>query len=583
MPDFQRDLVWKPEQIEQLLLSILNGLFSGTLLWIEINSSRPAFGLRSFHGASTPASLLPHTYAVLDGQQRMGAVYYAFTHPNVPLPSARSKRYYFFLHLDALASSSGGLVDEEAIEAVPAVAGSTKLNTLIQKWIVFRKAIPFGPISQNHIPPNLVSLYGSGITLGQLVTSPNSAPHNLNAFLHSNSNLTNSNLMPTILGRLHFLLTYQFHIFALPHNTPLENIVTTFTKINLSGTKLSTFDLAVAVVSSHGVNLRHLWSSTISSRSASHFKDWVSKGVIDQEDVLKVIALIVPSSSGTVSVKSADVLGHVGQIAATLKGGPIRTPAKAFSSFNDLWDEAVDSLDRAVQRLQSYGVFQHKWIPYRSMIVPLAALLHMHKHMHRSAAALRRIDCWYWHSVLYERYDKSVDTTTASDFKAVEAWMGGGSKPPFITGVFPAGLKLRTLNDPRSAVYRGIMNLIALRGALDLISGVSPSSSEDYEDDHLFPKKAFGSSYPSLIDSILNRTLITKTTNRKKGALMPSDFYNRHIVPSHSSPSLVRHTMDSHLINQSAELAFASDNFWAFIHEREKEIKAFAASLLGKC
>lgn len=570
MPDFQRDLVWKPEQIEQLLLSILNGLFSGTLLWIEINSSRPAFGLRSFHGASTPASLLPHTYAVLDGQQRMGAVYYAFTHPNVPLPSARSKRYYFFLHLDVLASSRGGLSDEEAVEAVPAVSGSIRLNSLIKKWLS-GEAMPFGPIPG----------YSSGTSLDQLVVNPHNAPHKLNAFLSSAGKLS---LMPTILGRLHYLLTYQFHIFALPHNTPLENIVTTFTKINLSGTKLSTFDLAVAVVASQGINLRHLWSSTISSRSASHFKDWASKGVIDQEDVLKVIALIVPSSSGTVSVKSADVLRHVGQIAATLKGGPIKTPARVFSSFNDLWDEAVDSLDRAVQRLQSeYGVFQHKWIPYRSMIVPLAALLHMHEHMHRSKAALMCIDCWYWHSVLYERYDKSVDTTTASDFKAVEAWMGGGSKPAFITGVFPPGLNLQTLNDTRSAVYRGIMNLIARRKALDFISGVSPSSSADYEDDHLFPKKAFGGRYPSLIDSILNRTLITKTTNRKKGALKPSDFYNNHIVPSHSSPSLVRKTMDSHLINQSAELAFAKDDFQVFIHEREKEIKACAASLLGKC
>lgn len=427
MPDFQRDLVWKPEQIEQLLLSILNGLFSGTLLWIGINSSSPAFGPRPFYGAKMPATLSPHTYAVLDGQQRMGAVYYAFTHPPFPLPSARSKQqYYFFLHLDVLASSHGGLADEEAVEAVPVVSRSARLNSLIKKWLS-GEAMPFGPIPG----------YSSGTSLDQLVVNPHSAPHILNAFLSSTGKLS---LVPTILGRLHYLLTYQFHIFALPHNTPLENIVTTFTKINLSGTKLSTFDLAVAVVASQGINLRHLWSNlwTIGSPSAwQHFKDWALKGVIDQEDVLKVIALIVPSSSGTVSVKSADVLRHVGQIAATLKGGPIKTPARQFSSFNNLWDEAVDSLDRAVQRLQSeYGVFQHKWIPYRSMIVPLAALLHMHKYMHTSAAALGRIDCWYWHSVLYERYDKSVDTTTASDFKAVEAWMGGGGKPSFITGFF---------------------------------------------------------------------------------------------------------------------------------------------------
>ncbi|MCS7069792.1 MAG: DUF262 domain-containing protein, partial [Meiothermus sp.] len=45
LPDFQRELVWKSWQMEDLLVSILQGFFSGTLLLLQVNPTKPPFAL----------------------------------------------------------------------------------------------------------------------------------------------------------------------------------------------------------------------------------------------------------------------------------------------------------------------------------------------------------------------------------------------------------------------------------------------------------------------------------------------------------------------------------------------------------
>ena len=92
LPSFQRDFVWKMEQIEDLFNSIYNGYPFGTMLFWHITSTtllakEPFYRfLQHYHEdkmtqASQKVSLLPNTdyWVVLDGQQRLTSLFIGLT------------------------------------------------------------------------------------------------------------------------------------------------------------------------------------------------------------------------------------------------------------------------------------------------------------------------------------------------------------------------------------------------------------------------------------------------------------------------------------------------------------------------
>ena len=97
IPDFQRDFEWRPKDIRDLTRSIFLDYYIGSLLlWkgtaenYENLSCQPVYG---YQGVGKPE------YIVLDGQQRLTAMHYAFLSPNVPVPN-RSNQFIYFVKVD---------------------------------------------------------------------------------------------------------------------------------------------------------------------------------------------------------------------------------------------------------------------------------------------------------------------------------------------------------------------------------------------------------------------------------------------------------------------------------------------------
>ena len=97
IPDFQREFEWKPWDISELMRSIFLDYFIGSLLlWKgkkENFDSLACEAIYGFQGQGTPE------HVVLDGQQRLTAMYYAFMAPDVPAPS-RANRFLYFIRVD---------------------------------------------------------------------------------------------------------------------------------------------------------------------------------------------------------------------------------------------------------------------------------------------------------------------------------------------------------------------------------------------------------------------------------------------------------------------------------------------------
>ena len=97
IPDFQREFEWKPWDVRDLMRSIFLDYYIGSLLlWkgkdenFSALSCEPVYG---YNGSEKPE------YIVLDGQQRLTAMYYAFLAPEIPFPT-RANRYYYFVRID---------------------------------------------------------------------------------------------------------------------------------------------------------------------------------------------------------------------------------------------------------------------------------------------------------------------------------------------------------------------------------------------------------------------------------------------------------------------------------------------------
>jgi uncharacterized protein with ParB-like and HNH nuclease domain len=97
IPDFQREFEWEPWDVLDLIKSIFMDYYIGTLLlWkgskdnYKMLSCEPIY---AFNGTANPEHI------VLDGQQRLTAIYYAFFQPNIKFPR-KAKPMVYFLNIE---------------------------------------------------------------------------------------------------------------------------------------------------------------------------------------------------------------------------------------------------------------------------------------------------------------------------------------------------------------------------------------------------------------------------------------------------------------------------------------------------
>ena len=140
-----------------------------------------------------------------------------------------------------------------------------------------------------------------------------------------------------------------------------------------------------------------------------------------------------------------------------------------------------------------------------------------------------------------------------------------------------SSLNLYTVSRSGSAVYRGIMNLIALNHARDFLQ-VDAIEFHNLEDHHIFPKNFLEKKREikdkSKINTILNRTLITDETNRKISATSPKEYIDW--IPGDLEEVLRPHFIDSECIN-----AMRENNYDKFLERRKMLILSRVKELIG--
>ncbi len=406
LPEFQRDFDWGDERVIQLLATVARRWPAGSLLLQEFKG-KTFYRLREFDGGpSVDESRV--RYVVLDGQQRLTALYHAIFDAGP---------YVFAIRAGALTVDATVDQLEDGIRSFERPAWDSGYRdrpvSVENDWIPFyalRSAADYfgwrdralrtaDPESREIVADLLTDAYRHGLD--------------------------------------------SFHSYLIPAVTVTEDlesgaIARIFERVNRGGLTLGAFDLMVAKTFEPGWNLRERWDEARAERPLIE--------AFFGEDGMPVIQVIALKARG--SVRENDVLG--------LEGLAVRQD----------WDEALMACERAAGFLQQHcGVRTREWVPYRGMIITLAAVALEHDlDEHRSALVT-----WYLTRAYGLVYETASNTVTVEQYHQLTRVLAG-TEPMAPTAVAAAVLRQAT-RKRRGALWRAFMTTLTMNGALDPATG----------------------------------------------------------------------------------------------------------------
>lgn len=560
LPEFQRSFVWGNQDIKDLLVSVLNGYFVGTFLLLR-RKDRFDFKIRYIEGVEKVNPDLPGEpneagvdKAVLDGQQRLTALFYVLYYPPGIAPKGTSYAHRYFIRVHEKLDGNDwddviwSVSENDRTRNIEVDLGDGRRKYCFKELI--EKTGDFGKLLEESGFKKYC--YENGIM--PLCSLRNDDEFNrwlddyVGHFINNGESYDEMTKKKESIRRL-FIDWFGFNVPVLTlEGRPLYEVAEVFERINRTGVELSVFALATAVFFKKDMNLRSWWDEYYQKDDAGvtrFCKD-------DDEEYPKYILQIVALIDGK-EVKKRVLINP-----------------REFSVDGGKWEGACERLNSALKRLKNsqtgYGVVRPDLLPYRPIIVSLAGILGEC----RSDSDFRKLDAWYWSSVFTGRYAGSSDTAIKQDFDQTKEWFSEPSAIPVVVKQAQdhiEDLNLRRVD--RGALYKAILNIIALKGAKDFFTGQSIELVR-LNDHHIFPRK----SGIRLTDenSILNRTMISDETNRLILNKRPSQYLG-DMQQRIADEQRIKDVLATHLIDEGSLTAMRADSYEDFLSAREQFMK----------
>jgi hypothetical protein len=404
VPDFQREFVWSDVQVKSLLSTALNGWPAGSLLLMR--SGEAGFKVRSLEGAPPVGKI---KYLVLDGQQRLTALYHALRNTG---PSVY-----------AIDTSNFDLknFDETNLE---------------DRIVSFRRA----DWERNYRSPErqrarwLLPLHAL-----QSATSFFEWRDDVTESLGDMDYQYRDDLTKFYRDYLSAIHRYSLPAVVLEAGLEVAAIARIFETVNRTGTLLNAFDLMVARVYEPGWNLREQWES---ARLADPLLDYFLDS--DGMPVLEAISLRTRHSIGQKAVLD---------LPAGLVHGE--------------WNGAINGVRIAVEHcFRELGVRVGDWIPYGVMLVALSALAT--DNVLQENAPL--VNSWFWSRGFGQAFDAAANTRILADYDRLIA--ASQSAQVSLRSALPvrASTLLEATRRGQRAIWAMFMCALVTNGAVDPVT-----------------------------------------------------------------------------------------------------------------
>ena len=562
IPDFQREFDWRPRDVTELIKSIFMDYYIGTLLLWEGNQKNfeqlMCEPLYAFEGKSEPE------YIVLDGQQRLTSLHYAFFRPEVPFRKQKNP-VYFFIRVPEL-------IEENYEEAV-FYHRKTKSNT----YLLANPAQQYA----EHIFPLGIMKGGSWDVIDWVKGYRNyweeKAEQATDADKKAQCQHFAGYARP--LKELFEDLFNNYHIsyISLDKSLELNKVCDIFTHINSKGKPLDTFDLLNSITRKSDIFLKEMYRQASQQLDDTAFPGFELK--------LYILNLMSIKEQNYCSPKYLYYLvpGQAKKI-KNLDGSfqPI-TLVKDKDAFVNKWNEAVDIIGQTLKSLRNptdFGAVSARFLPYPSIIPALAAIRAYvdRTNLPNKYGIHAKIRRWYWASVFLNRYSSSVESTSAKDYMDLKKWFTNEDQEiECVTDFYGLykNLDLKRETNSGSAIYKAIFNLYVLHGARNWANFELPEY-EGLDDVHIVPKMwAQEHKIGNSINSILNKTPLLPESHFTRGEWLPNTYLM--VMFERNEEETVYQMLQTHLISRKATQILLRDPFTPadyeeFLEERKRTV-----------
>ena len=246
----------------------------------------------------------------------------------------------------------------------------------------------------------------------------------------------------------------------------------------------------------------------------------------------------------------------------------------------------MEGFERAAFFLHSEHVFDAKFLPYGSQLIPLAAILTILDKNVLTEGERNKLAQWYWCGVFGELYGGTTETRFARDLPDVVDWVRDGETTPRTVeeAQFHPDrlLSLRTRN---SAAYKGVYSLILREGARDWMTSDEMAVFDYFgmavDIHHIFPQ-AWCRNHAidaKRCDSIVNKTPLSATTNQMIGGRAPSEYTLRIERKAEIDEVKLDGHLRSHFVDPKM---LRNDDFDGFFGTRQQELIDRIGKAMGK-
>ena len=525
IPLFQRGFEWEPNQVKDLLTSIVAKYFSGLLLFWALDRDKVSNDeLQSLWGARLGETI---DFAVLDGQQRLSSLYFSMYNPPEKFPNKQS---YYLFYLDLRKCIEGNLEDSISYSYSNRHSDIETLKSRKYEYIKTCK-FPLALLSDKDFLETDKRIWNKDYAKQIISEMPeNDSDMALDDF-DKQVDLVNQ-IDSILMG----ILNYEFTTHVLGKENDTKDVCLMFARLNQKGLKLSMFDLMNAFLYRKGVSLRKSYDEEVNEKLKKI-------GQMD-EYLLKTIALIKRDYSSPKYVYSL-VPGNKDTLIVNGKKETI-IPVKDSKEFVRLWNNSIRYNELARKKVQnvsdkSFGAVKSDYIPNTTTIPVLATVLKQYAEKNPNRIVENTFDKviskWYWSAVLSRDYSGSSDSVMSSDYRELKKWIQdddvGAIKRISESSITRIIQDMELSNVKKgTSVYNAVISMLALKRAEDFFEQYMPGSG-DYSDSsindhHLFPSKVVGlppetsKLFEQTKNNILNRTLLLDSTNIKINNQKPS-------------------------------------------------------------
>ncbi|MCA2600123.1 MAG: hypothetical protein IM520_08370, partial [Microcystis sp. M29BS1] len=384
--------------------------------------------------------------------------------------------------------------------------------------------------------------------------------------------------------------SYDLPIIELNRANSKEAVCLVFEKVNTGGEPLTVFELMTATYAADNINLRDEWFGN-QQESVEGIQPHLRKQSLLREiqptEFLQGLTLLNSFYKRKEDINSGKTGKQVTGVTAK-REAVLSLPLSAYQKWKQ---PLIDGYWKAAKFLRQESFFSTNDLPYRTQLVPLAAVMALLGDRWLEHKVYEKIARWFWCGILGELYGGAVETRMALDIQELMDWIEGIEKEPStIRDANFQPMRLETLRSRNSAAYKGINVLLQREGAKDFFwkIAIKDLDENDWEErkldiHHIFPKSwCDRQGIPaSRYNSIINKTPISFKANRTIGGKAPSDYLSH--IQNHPSVQLNEEDMNAILMTHYIDpITLRQDDFEGFMLSRQRMILNKIESAMGK-